>query len=304
VLDKQRIELQKTIDANQQAMANSNAATQQATLEQCAGVIDKHLKQVNGRVDQVEARVESLQTAHHEQGERLSKLEKTMDQVSQQLVLANKDTVTREDIDSDVFDRPAVPNVLRLSARRFINKSAVVEAISPWLIDVCQIDQERWKITGGDSGRDFLIKFQGSELVGARLVNQAMAKIKKDDGTFYKFSATRVDGNEETFRVDRDENAKSRTQRRMGACFLKAFKELHPTIEEIHTRKDHKKGRVSAFVGPEGLCTFEPKSSTVTRDAFLWNLLQVSEMAIDKEAIIAKVMPLFLRPEDNIEWCL
>jgi hypothetical protein len=228
--------------------------------------------------------------------------------MAQQLAMASSgNTPSREEIESDIFDRPPIPNVLRLSTKRFLNKSAIEDAVKLWLVDVCEIEQTSWNITGKDSGKDFLICFNGSVLAGARLVNKAMGNLKDENDEYRKFTAKRMDGAEETFRVDRDENQKSRTQRRMAACLRKCIEESYPegSVEhKLHVRKDHKKGRNSIFLGGEGLCTMCPKSSTITRDAFLWNLPNVATLEIDKEALLDAVLPMFDRPEDNIEWSL
>jgi hypothetical protein len=232
-------------------------------------------------------------------------MEKDMEKMAQQLAMAtNGNTPTREEIESDVFDRPPIPNVLRLSTKRFINKSAIGEAVRDWLVDVCEIEQTSWKITGRDSGKDFLINFVGPPLVGARLVNKAMGNLKDDNDVYRKFTAKRMDGAEETFRVDRDENGKSRTQRRMSACLRKVIEEKLPDLEQLHIRKDFKKGKNTIFLGKDGLCTMRPKSPIISRDAFLWDLGTIAKFEIDRDALIDAVMPMFERPEDTIEWSL
>jgi len=111
-------------------------------------------------------------------------------------------------------------------------------------------------------------------------------------------------GAEHPLRVDRDENSKTRTQRKMAACLIKVVSERHPDFKDLHIRRDYKKGRVSLFVGSEGLCTMVPKSSEITRDAFFWDLETVKTLKVDREELITLTMPLFERPEDNIQWCL
>lgn len=125
-----------------------------------------------------------------------------------------------------------------------------------------------------------------------------------------------MDGAEETFRVDRDENIKSRTQRRMSACLRKVLDDLLPASEpnellqkilddkRIHVRRDSKKGRNSLFLGGDGLCTMSPVSPNITRESFLWNLPTLETYEIDKTALLDAVMPMFDRPEDTIEWSL
>ena len=296
--------MQPHFDVQNKTVAETCAASQQATMANVASNVDNKVNQVLAQVKHVDSKVEQMHVVQSEQGVKIKALEQDMAKMSKQLELAGKNSLSREEIDSDQFDRPANVEILRISSKRFVNKSAVEEAFTPWLVDTCGIEAGMWKITGNDSGREFIIRFQSNLLANARLVKKAMGCLKNDQGEFHTFVAIRADKSKEYMRVDRDENNQTRTQRRMAACLIKVVKEIHPTVEEIHTRKDFKKGRVSVFVGGDGLCTMVPKSTTITRDAFMWNLPKVTELKFDREALIDRVMPMFERPEDNIEWCL
>ena len=108
----------------------------------------------------------------------------------------------------------------------------------------------------------------------------------------------------EGLRVDRDENSMARTQRRMAACLVKTLNDVHPELENVHSRKDFRKGRVSVFANGEPLCSLVPKAPTIARVFFYWNRPQLTTLELDKEKIIDAVLPMFERPEDKVEWCL
>ena len=47
-----------------------------------------------------------------------------------------------------------------------------------------------------------------------------------------------------------------------------------------------------------------PTSDKVERTFFLWNNTAVSDLGLDKNAILEATMPLFDRPEDQVQWSL
>ena len=253
----------------------------------------------------VDSRVEALGSTQVEHGSKIKAMQEDMDKMAKQLEIATKSSMSRDDVVSDKFDRPSDLEIIRVSSKKYVNKAAMEKAITPWLVDICKIENGMFKFTGADSGRDFTIRFQSNQLANARMVDSAMRKLKDDKGEFYKFSAIMPGGIGHPLRVDRDENPKSRTQRRMAACLIKVVSERHADIKaDVHIRKDYKKGTVSIFVGNDGLCTMVPKSTEVTRDAFYWDLETVKTLKVNREELIDLTMPLFTRREDNIEWCL
>ena len=260
-------------------------------------------------VRRVDARVDALEASHSALGSKVEHMEKNIESLQKQLVMAEQNSVSREQVDSDQFDSPANIEVLKISSKRFVPKSAVEAAIEPWMASTCDIERGMWKLCGGESGRDFTVRFQSTPLGNARNVNKCMGSIKKDDGSgnYHEFIAKRVDGTNESLRVDRDENSKSRTQRRMAACLLKVITKAHPELKNVHSRKDHKKGRVSIFVDESPsipLCTMSPETSSIKVGDFLWDNDVVAEKKMDKHALLAEVLPVFDRPEDRVKWSL
>ena len=130
-----------------------------------------------------------------------------------------------------------------------------------------------------------------------------MGNLKNENGEFQKFVAIGVDGNEYPLRLDRDENGKLRAQRRMATCLQKTTQAEYD-FENVHFRKDLKKGRVTVFVDKDPLCTMRPTAYEVTKDFFYWDLPKVAELSIDKEKLINETLEMFQRPEDKVEWCL
>ena len=289
--------VQPLFDKQNQAVQETCAATQQATVQQVATIVDTKFEQAMQEIKRVDSRVDS-------QGCQIKAMQEDMEKMAKQLEIARQSSISREEVVSDKFDRPPDLEIIRVSSRKFVNKAAVEKAITPWLVDICEIERGMFKFTGAHSGRDFNIRFQSNQLANARMVDTAMGKLKDEDGAFRKFSAIMPSGAEHPLRVDRDENSKTRTQRKMAACLIKVVSERHPDFKDLHIRRDYKKGRVSLFVGSEGLCTMVPKSSEITRDAFFWDLETVKTLKVDREELITLTMPLFERPEDNIQWCL
>jgi len=263
-----------------------------------------HLGKVVQDVKRVDARVDTLESSHNALGSKVETLEKNIETMQKQLVMAEQQAVSRDQIESDKFDRPPNNEVLRISSRKFVSKPAVEAAIEPWMASTCGFERGMWALGGGESGRNFTLRFHSTPLANARNVDKCIGSLKNDDGTFREFIAKRADATTEALRVDRDENPKSRTQRRMAACLLKVICNKHPGLPNVHTRKDNKKGRVSVFVDQEPICTMSPESPSIKMEDFLWNNDLVDEKKLDKQALIDEVLPMFMRPEDKVKWSL
>ena len=217
--------------------------------------------------------------------------------------MAKQTAVSRADIESDRFDRPANIEILKVSSRKFVTVQAVNDAISPWLTGDCKFEREAWEVSGDKSGRHFTLKFLGNMVANGRDVDSAMRLLKDSNGDFRKFLAKRADDSTEELRIDRDENGRSKAQRRMAACLLKTLKNLKPDLEEsLHIRRDYRKARISVFCDRDGICTMCPKSDAIERVFFHWDYDSLETLHLDKDAILDAVMPMFQRPEDNIRW--
>ena len=76
--------------------------------------------------------------------------------------------------------------------------------------------------------------------------------------------------------------------------------ELYPKVEDVH----YKFHRSSVHAGSVGICCVEPTAGDVERELFLWNHPGLTELKIDKTALLDKTMRYLVRPEDDIQWCL
>ncbi len=236
---------------------------------------------------------------------RLDDLEGRIPQLEAALALANQTAVSREDVASLKFDRPPNLEILRVSAKKTVTQTAVADALHPWLQEVCRFSDEQWKIVPSvPPGRAFTLKFLSNPVSNADMVSRTMGCMRDDTGAFRKFSCNRPDGSSESLRIDRDESDKMRTQRRMAAVCAKAIGELAPSLEDVHTRKDHKMGRTTIFAGKLPICTMRPTSAEILPNFFAWNNPTVLEQGIDKPAILARAMALLERPEDTVQWSL
>ena len=126
---------------------------------------------------------------------------------------------------NDSFDRPANLEIVRASARQFVTVDAVRTSLTPWMHTTVDLDPESWKVVAGTPvGKGFAIKFLLSPIQNARAVNAAMGKLKDDEGEYRVFNAKAADGSEVKLRLDRDENNRARTMRRMAMSMVTALK--------------------------------------------------------------------------------
>ena len=137
---------------------------------------------------------------------------------------------------------------LRVSAKKFVTIDAIRTGLTPFMGDVVGIDPDAWKVAiEGGNGKRFAITFNFLPLANARLVNKAMGSLKLPDGSFRQFSALGPDDNPVELRLDRDENSKARTQRRMSAVVRKAIATIYPNRPNVHQRRNNKMDRVTIY---------------------------------------------------------
>ena len=223
--------------------------------------------------------------------------------LAEQLSVAKKQTVERADVEADNFDRPPNLEVIRITSKKPLATEAVKTALAPWLSEVVGLDSDSWKIVvANQSGKGFLLKFCFLPLQNSRTVNKAMECIKKEDGTFREFTTVAADSSVNRIRLDRDENPKSRAQRRMAAVFKGVVADTYPDLENVHFRRNQKLERTTVFVGATPLCTFAPTSHRIDPSFFLWNYDAVTEYKIDKAAVIRDTLAKLDNPEESIEW--
>ena len=234
-----------------------------------------------------------------------SRNEKQIKDMEKQYKLAKETSIQREHVLSDKFDRPPNLEILRISTRKAVTNAAISDAIAPWLSEHVGINAEEWKVVAGNPpGKGFYVHFLQVPHVNARYVDSAMSKLKDDAGTWREFMAKAPDASNNKLRVEKDENPRARTQRRMAAVMLKTLLDDNKELENVHIRRNPRKCMVSIFAGDLGVCTMEPTSAEVAKEFFLWNPEAIDKLVLDKEELLDKTMLLLGRPEERIEWCV
>ena len=291
--------------AQNTTIAETNAKLQADVSAGVTKLVEKRVSKVEHAHQELATKVDTLENSQLGLAAEVGILKEAQAKFAADFRVARREAVEREEIESDKFDRPPNPEFLRLSTQKVVSLAEVSKAFGPWLTDVCEFRPDEWKIVAGTpKGKGFNLKFLQVPLTNARMVGTCMSNLKDDEGEFRTFEAKVADGSTTSIRINRDENERGRTQRRMAAVALKAIKDLYPLAANVHIRRDNKKGKVSVFVGSEGICTMDPTSGEVGRGFFLWNNPRLAEEGFDKEAILDKALLLLERPEDNIQWCL
>ncbi len=88
----------------------------------------------------------------------------------------------------------------------------------------------------------------------------------------------------------------------MAAVLRKALEERHPTLENLHQRRNHKMDRITVHVGQVPLATMVPTSEDVQSTYFEWNYDAIEEFQVDKDAVLEKALQLLDNPEGNVAW--
>jgi len=250
------------------------------------------------RLNSVDERLQHLTTRQNE-------LAKANDLLSDTLNVARKQTIEREDMVSDAFNRPPDMEKVRVSATKFVTVQSVEAALGHFLGEVVGLKVGDWRlVVDGNNGRNFALRFAFLPLQNARTVNQIMGKLKKESGEYWKFQATAPNESLVDVRLDRDENSKTRTQRSMAAVIKKAIAEIAPETENVHQRRNQRLDRVTVYSNKVPICTCLPLDADVKREYFQWNYEALPELGLaeSKDQILAKAMALLEGPEEHIQW--
>ena len=299
----------ESILAKVQRIADSQREEFAKSQELVVSTITAHVDRKTAKLErgflQHEERLGSVESKQTQFEARQAALEAKQEEFSRQLLLAQKAGVEREDLAGDAFDRPANLEVIRVSTRQFVTLDAVRTAITPWMGDTVAIDPESWKLVAGTPvGKGFVIKFLLSPIQNARAVNAAMGKLKNDEGEYLEFHARAADSSEVKLRLDRDENHRARTMRRMAMSMVTALKSQREDIPNIHFRRNQRKGMVSVFGDRTPIATMDPETPTIVEDSFKWNYLALANLEIDRPALVEKTLELLEDPTEAVEWRL
>jgi len=262
---------------------------------------------IREHVDSVGARVASLEEYTERQNKTNARVDKELSSLSEratvlenQLRMANRAAITREDLRNDNFDRPPNLEIIRVNVTRYATKRAVLDALGPWLAEI-GITDEQWILVGNEpQGRSFYIRFQINSLSAARLVQAALANLKDASGSWRTISCKLANDQMEKLHIGADESEKVRTKRRMAACVKRAIGELYPSIPNVH----YKFFKEAIYSDKTAICRLAPTSCEVERDMFLWNKASLPTLKIDKATLLDKTMQFSQRADEDVEWSL
>ena len=78
----------------------------------------------------------------------------------------------------------------------------------------------------------------------------------------------------------------------MAAVLKKAIIASYPDRQDVHVRRDLRKGRVSVFVGRTAVATMDPTNAEVTPEFFLWDHENLDILKFNKELLRDKAIEL------------
>jgi sugar-specific transcriptional regulator TrmB len=262
--------------------------------------LDQRVQNVEGRVDTLEGRSTLLDTRVDGVDKEINALKQRSEFLEAQLKIANTSGTTREQLNSDQFDRPPCLEIIRINSSRYVTKRSVENTITPWLAET-GVTSEQFSLEGSaPNGKNFVVRFKLNTLSAARTVKEVLKTLKDEDGNWRKFNALLVNGQTESLHIGADVGAKARLQRRMGKVLQNAIAELYPNLEEVHYRAHFQ----SVYAAKVAICHMEPEGPIPGRNHMLWNHPGLAELELDKATLLDRTVQLLERPEDNIQWSL
>ena len=120
-------------------LAQSNEATSK--------VVMQSISSLGSRVTALEGQASAQQMQNQQVAKQLTEITEKQTRLEEQLRVANKNVVTKDDINSDVFDRPPNLSILRVNANRYVSKNAVHDALVFWF-DEIKVPEDKWVLYG------------------------------------------------------------------------------------------------------------------------------------------------------------
>ena len=133
---------------------NVGRATEETKFE-----LSERINAIESRVGRLEDQHAVLQASSSKHSNDIGNLLARTETLERQLVMANQSHVNREDVESVSFDRPPNKEIIKVTARKFVTKVSVREALEPWLLQA-GITPDQYSLVGhAPNGKKISIRF-------------------------------------------------------------------------------------------------------------------------------------------------
>ena len=294
--------------AMSEAMGESKAGTKEL-LGKFHDKMEGRFCAVEGRMGKVETTVSGMATDLTQLQSSIVEIQKEQQRQAEALLLANRTGVlTWADLQSDEFDRPPNIEVVRVSCPKFVSKSSIENALTPFLSDL-GYPKETWSVTGNEGGKEFFVQFLQNALTSAKNVKHVLQNLKVN-GKYRIFMAETVKVDPTTGKpqsaklfVSGDQNPKQKAVRFMCTKFTEVCKSQYPNMEwsyydgVVQFCEEGEKFR-------EGLAIMLPTKSSVDRTMVQWDNTLVDKFKFDKTKILDLFETMSAGPAAAKEWCV
>ena len=294
--------------AMSEAMGESKAGTKEL-LGKFHDKMEGRFCAVEGRMGKVETTVSGMATDLTQLQSSIVEIQKEQQRQAEALLLANRTGVlTWADLQSDEFDRPPNIEVVRVSCPKFVSKSSIENALTPFLSDL-GYPKETWSVTGNEGGKEFFVQFLQNALTSAKNVKHVLQNLKVN-GKYRIFMAETVKVDQTTGKpqsaklfVSGDQNPKQKAVRFMCIKFTEVCKSQYPNMEwsyydgVVQFCEEGEKFR-------EGLAIMLPTKSSVDRTMVQWDNTLVDKFKFDKTKILDLFETMSAGPAAAKEWCV
>ena len=142
----------------------------------------------NKRFDDVHEKLDDLKDGYTSMGDSVAELkklastaQKQLDDIQSQLVMANKPTVTWEEVTQSEYARSPKLDILRIGASSEVPIQEIRRITQDWH-NKANIKTDAYDIIGEDIGTQFFIQYRGGELAAARLARKANFSLRSSGG--------------------------------------------------------------------------------------------------------------------------
>ena len=286
-----RIDMLSEVDSNQKKL-------EQATSSNVENLLRQYDTHASARFGAVEADVSALKAANYKSEKYHKQFRSELDELRQGLAVSASAEASREWAENENWDRPPIPNIIRVNAPELVSREAILEMATTWLAKASLTPAE-FTISNAPQGisKFWTIEFNGEQGLGMRRAKKALQCLRTQDGSYDELFVTTPNKHRVRAYTSADRSPKTiqleiHTKRLLGAA-----KAAHPQAQWHCLKRD---GVVTiAWQQAIRIVVNQDKSYEIK-----WNNKVATEQNLDKDKITEAFVATTGTSATGVEWCL
>ena len=117
----------------QVSMLSESDSNNTMLMQQFSSETDRRFLEHEQRISTVESRVDTVASEQARLPEEVQSMRSEQESLRTAMHLANRNALTREEVNSDDFDRPPCLDIIKVSTPKYVSQINIENAVAPWL---------------------------------------------------------------------------------------------------------------------------------------------------------------------------